>query len=66
MGARESGAEGGASVYTDPEKAEKFARETGIDALACAFGTAHGLYVKRQSMFLHGLKRLKTRLTSRL
>lgn len=44
MGARESGGEGGASIYTDPDMAVKFVKETGIDALACAFGTAHGFY----------------------
>ena len=31
-------------VYTDPVQAEKFCRETGIDALAPSFGTAHGIY----------------------
>ena len=31
-------------VYTDPELAVKFCRETGIDALAPSFGTAHGIY----------------------
>ena len=31
-------------VYTDPALAEQFARETGIDALAPSFGTAHGVY----------------------
>lgn len=46
MGARESGAEGGESIYTTPEAAKKFSQETGIDALACAFGTAHGIYLK--------------------
>ncbi len=44
MGAREGGDEGGASVYTDPKQAADFVAETGIDALACAFGTAHGFY----------------------
>lgn len=44
MGAREGGDEGGASVYTDPVQAAEFVNETGIDALACAFGTAHGFY----------------------
>ncbi len=44
MGAREGGDEGGASVYTDPAQAAAFVNETGIDALACAFGTAHGFY----------------------
>lgn len=32
------------SYYTDPEAAVVFARETGIDSLAVAIGTAHGLY----------------------
>ncbi len=46
MGARESGGMGGDSVYTDPTEAQAFCTETGIDALACAFGTAHGVYAK--------------------
>lgn len=44
--------EGGASTgpvdpreyYTDAEQARQFVRETGVDALAIAFGTAHGFY----------------------
>ena len=41
-------AEGGASeiIYTDPEQAVTFVKETGIDTLAIAIGTAHGLYPK--------------------
>lgn len=41
-------AEGGASeiIYTDPEQAVKFVEETGVDTLAIAIGTAHGLYPK--------------------
>ncbi len=31
--------------YTDPDLAAKFAKETGIDALACSFGTVHGIYL---------------------
>ncbi|MBQ7269532.1 MAG: class II fructose-bisphosphate aldolase [Bacteroidales bacterium] len=30
--------------YTDPDEAADFIRQTGIDALAIAFGTAHGFY----------------------
>lgn len=44
MGAREGGTAGGESIYTEPALAKKFVEETGIDALACAFGTAHGIY----------------------
>lgn len=50
MGARESGAEGGKSIYTNPSAAKKFSEETGIDALACAFGTAHGIYLKEPKL----------------
>ena len=58
MGARESGAVGGESIYTDPDDAERFARETGIDALACAFGTAHGLYLKQPKLDFDRLKKI--------
>lgn len=30
--------------YTDPEEAVRFVRETGVDAVAVAVGTAHGFY----------------------
>lgn len=43
MGSREGG-EAATSVYTEPDAAVKFVNDTGIDALACAFGTAHGFY----------------------
>ena len=46
LASREGGGETVAAgpVYTDPELAVKFCRETGIDALAPSFGTAHGIY----------------------
>ena len=45
MASREGGgANGSGPVYTDPEEAAVFCRETGIDALAPSFGTAHGIY----------------------
>ena len=31
-------------LYTDPELAKRFVEDTKIDALACSFGTAHGIY----------------------
>lgn len=52
MGRRESGAgEGGTGlddetkIYTDPSLAQRFVQESGIDALACSFGTTHGIYL---------------------
>ena len=40
--------EGGCShiVYTDPQQAKEFVECTGIDTLAIAIGTAHGIYPK--------------------
>jgi ketose-bisphosphate aldolase len=35
-------------LYTDPVEAERFVRETGVDALAVSVGTAHGVYQVRQ------------------
>ena len=38
--------EGGAAkiIYTDPDDAATFVKETGVDTLAVAIGTCHGLY----------------------
>ena len=43
-------------VYTDPELAEKFCAETGIDALAPSFGTAHGIYKSKPVLDLDRVK----------
>ena len=46
IGANDSYGESGASevIYTKPEDAVKFVAETGVDSLAIAIGTFHGLY----------------------
>ena len=62
MGARESSGAGDAadeSIYTDPEAAQRFVKETGIDALACAFGTAHGVYLKQPKLDFDRLAKIK-------
>lgn len=43
IGGKEDGMSG-KPVYTEPADAAKFAEETGIDSLAVAIGTAHGIY----------------------
>ena len=53
--------EGGGSnasgpVYTDPDEAVAFCRETGIDALAPSFGTAHGIYKAKPVLDLDRVK----------
>lgn len=60
MGARESGAEGGESIYTEPDTAKDFVDKTGIDALACAFGTAHGVYLKQPKLDFERLAKINS------
>ena len=57
LAAREGGeASGNAPVYTDPKLAERFCRETGIDALAPSFGTAHGIYKSKPVLDLERVR----------
>ncbi len=58
MGSRESGSGEGDSIYTDPELAVKFVNETGVDALACAFGTAHGIYLKKPKLDFERVRKI--------
>lgn len=44
LGAMGANGVSGEDRYTNPDEAEKFVELTGIDALACSFGTIHGLY----------------------
>lgn len=57
--------EGGASeiIYTDPVKARELVERTGIDTLAVAIGTSHGLYPKWMTpkLNLELLKEIKSR-----
>ena len=56
MGKRENGSGSGAGsndpekIYTDPKQAKIFVEETGIDALACSFGTTHGVYLSEPKL----------------
>lgn len=45
--------------YTDPEEAKEFCRITGVDALAIAFGTAHGFYKAEPKLDFDVIKRVK-------
>ncbi len=49
------------SSLTDPEAAVQFAEETGIDSLAVAIGTAHGLYKGTPKLDYERLKQIKSR-----
>ena len=57
LASREGGESTGAGpVYTDPDQAVVFCRETGIDALAPSFGTAHGIYKSKPVLDLDRVK----------
>lgn len=44
VGGKEDDMDGGDGGYTDPLEAAEFAKQTGVDSLAVAIGTAHGVY----------------------
>ena len=56
LGAMPSREGGEGPVYTDPDEAEAFCRETGIDALAPSFGTVHGIYRSRPQLDLERVR----------
>ena len=57
LASREGGtANASGPVYTDPDEAVTFCRETGIDALAPSFGTAHGIYKSKPVLDLERVK----------
>ena len=57
---REGGENGaGAAVYTDPELARRFVADTGIDALAASFGTAHGIYKTKPKLDFERIRRIR-------
>lgn len=66
MGRRESGsgdatgANDDTKIYTDPEQASVFVKETGIDALACSFGTTHGIYLTEPKLDFDVVKNVRT------
>ena len=51
-----------ASWYTDPDEAEQFVRETGIDALAVAIGNAHGVYKQEPKLAFDVLEEIGRRI----
>lgn len=65
IGMADGGGEAGAAsiIYTDPEDAVRFVAETGVDSLAVAIGTSHGLYPKgmKPELKLDLLKEIKAK-----
>jgi fructose-bisphosphate aldolase class II len=52
------GGEPGDGVLTDPEAGARFVELTGVDALACALGTRHGMVTKEGSVDLAHARRV--------
>ena len=64
MGKREvgdgsAGGENNKKIYTDPLLAAQFIRESGIDALACSFGTTHGIYLTKPKLDLDIVRQIR-------
>ncbi len=61
VGANEGGSAEGAedsSIYTEPMQAKEFFEATGVDALAVAIGTAHGIYKSKPKLDIQRLKEI--------
>ncbi len=58
LASREGGEQACGPVYTDPDQAAEFCRETGIDALAPSFGTVHGIYRSKPQLDLDRVKKI--------
>ncbi|MGV3026310.1 tagatose bisphosphate family class II aldolase [Clostridium thermobutyricum] len=49
------------AMYTNPEQARDFVEKTGIDSLAVAIGTAHGLYKGKAKLDFDRLKEIRAK-----
>ena len=67
IGSTDAQAEAGANtiIYTDPDAAVKFVEATGVDTLAIAIGTSHGIYPKgmKPELKLDMLKVIKSKVS---
>ena len=65
MGKRETGTGSAGNgpdpdkIYTDPDQAKIFVEATGIDALACSFGTTHGVYLSAPKLDFSVVERVR-------
>lgn len=51
------------AVYTNPDQAVDFVNKTGIDSLAIAIGTAHGLYEGEAKLDFERLKEIRSKVS---
>jgi tagatose 1,6-diphosphate aldolase GatY/KbaY len=60
VGGKEDDLDGGdGDMYTDPLEAKEFVERTGVDSLAIAIGTAHGLYKGEPKLDLERLSEIR-------
>ncbi len=59
VGGKEDDLDGGQGNYTDPMEAVEFVNKTGIDSLAVAIGTAHGIYESTPVLDKERLKEIR-------
>ena len=63
VGGKEDDLECNDPGYTDPEDAVRFVEETGIDSLAVAIGTAHGVYKGEPKLDLERLSEIRAKVS---
>ena len=49
-------------VYTSPDMAKDFVEKTGVDVLAIAFGTSHGIYTQKPVLDLNRITEIKNKI----
>ena len=60
VGGKEDDLDGGdGDIYTDPLEAKEFVQRTGVDSLAIAIGTAHGMYKGEPKLDLERLSAIR-------
>lgn len=63
VGGKEDDLDGGGARYTDPQEAKLFVEKTGVDFLAVAIGTAHGIYKGVPKLDLERLSEIRKMVT---
>ena len=63
VGGKEDDTVGGDGAYTDPSLAAEFVSRTGIDSLAVAIGTAHGVYKNTPKLDIARLQAIRSKVS---
>ena len=66
VGNADAGDEDLTDMYTTPEEAEAYIKATGVDALAVAIGSAHGVYKKKPQLNVERLKEIRAKVDTPL